>query len=152
MLLWCEDVHPHPGPLCVAQADVTSLCMHWHTVFNWQADLVLLSHTRLTAVAQQVMRAQAGALGWQAFSGAPLESQGGGGHLGRAARGHGHPGAPRHPGEAGAPLKGRSRTRQTRWLKPYGTLPGGGMSWWGLGGGRSRCTPGRPTASPRSWP
>ena len=60
----------------MAQTNVTSLCMHWHTVFNWQADLVLLSKTRLTAVAQQVMRAQAGALGWQAFSGAPLESRG----------------------------------------------------------------------------
>ena len=39
----------------------------------------LLSETRLTAVAQQVMRAQAGAASWQAFWGAPLESRGGGG-------------------------------------------------------------------------
>ena len=37
--------------------------------------------TRLTAVAQWVMRAQAGASGWQAFWGAPLESRGGGGGI-----------------------------------------------------------------------
>ena len=62
----------------VALANVTSLRPHWHTVADWRADVGLISDTRLTAVAQQVMRAQAGASGWQAFWGAPLESQGGG--------------------------------------------------------------------------
>ena len=56
-LLRCGDVHPHLGPLRVAQANVTSLRMHWHTVAEWQVDVVLLSETHLTAVAQQMMRA-----------------------------------------------------------------------------------------------
>ena len=55
-LLRCVDVHPYPGPLRVAQANVTSLRMHWHTVAEWPVGVVLLSETRLTAVAQQVMR------------------------------------------------------------------------------------------------
>ena len=63
----------------VAQANVTSPRLHWHTVAEWRADAVLISETRLTAVAQQEMRAQAGVPGWQAFWGAPLESPGGGG-------------------------------------------------------------------------
>ena len=62
----------------VALANVTSLRLHWHTVADWRADVVLITETRLTAVAQRVMRAQAGASGWQAFWGAPLESRGGG--------------------------------------------------------------------------
>ena len=62
----------------VALANVTSLRLHWHTVAAWRADVVLITQTRLTAVAQQVMRAQAGVSGWQAFWGAPLESRGGG--------------------------------------------------------------------------
>ena len=62
----------------VALANVTSLRLHWHTVADWRADMVLISKTRLTAVAQRVMRAQAGASGWQAFWGAPLEPRGGG--------------------------------------------------------------------------
>ena len=57
LLLRRGDVHPHPRPLRVAHANVMSLRMHWHTVAEWQADVVLLSKTRLTAVAQQVMRA-----------------------------------------------------------------------------------------------
>ena len=62
----------------VALANVTSLRLHWHTVADRRADVVLITETRLTAVAQRVMRAQAGASGWQAFWGAPLESRGGG--------------------------------------------------------------------------
>ena len=65
----------------VALANVTSLCLHWHTVADWPADVVLITETRLTALAQRVMRAQAGASGWQAFWGAPLESRGGGGGI-----------------------------------------------------------------------
>ena len=67
LLLRCGDMEPHPGPMRVAQANVTSLRLHWHTVAEWRADVVLISETRLTAVAQQVMRAQAVASGWQAF-------------------------------------------------------------------------------------
>ena len=76
LLLRCGDVKPHPGPMRVALANVTSLRLHWHTVADWRADVVLITETRLTGVAQRVMRAQAGASGWQAFWGAPLESQG----------------------------------------------------------------------------
>ena len=47
----------------VALANVTSLRLHWHTVADWRADVVLITETRLTVVAQQVMRAQAGASG-----------------------------------------------------------------------------------------
>ena len=65
----------------VPLANVTSLRLHWHTVADWRADVVLITETRLTAVAQRVMRAQAGASGWQAFWGAPLESRGGGGGI-----------------------------------------------------------------------
>ena len=43
---------------------VTSLRLHWHTVADWRADVVLISGTRFTLVAQRVMRAQAGASGW----------------------------------------------------------------------------------------
>ena len=62
----------------VALANVTSLRLHWHTVADWRADVVLIMETRLTALAQRVMRARARASGWQAFWGAPLESPGGG--------------------------------------------------------------------------
>ena len=80
----------------VAVANVTSLRLHWHTVADWRADVVLITETRLTVVAQRVMRAQAGASGWQAFWGRPW-SPGGGGHLGCASRGGGNLGAPGHP-------------------------------------------------------
>ena len=82
LLLRCGDIEPHPGRMRFALANATSLRLHWHTVANWRADVVLISETRLTAVAQRVMRAQAGASGWQAFWGAPLESLGGGGASG----------------------------------------------------------------------
>ena len=62
----------------VALANVTSLRLHWHTVADWRADVVLITKTRLTAVAQRVMRAQAGASGWQAFWGPPWNPGGGG--------------------------------------------------------------------------
>ena len=32
LLLRCGDIEPHPGPMRVALANVTSLRMHWHTV------------------------------------------------------------------------------------------------------------------------
>ena len=76
----------HLEPKRVAHANVTSLHLHWHMVAEWRADVVLNSRTRRTAFAQQVMRAHAGPSGGRAFSGAPLESQGGGG-LGFACRG-----------------------------------------------------------------
>ena len=81
LLLRCGDVEPHPGPMRVALPNVTSLRLHWHTVADWRADVVQILETRLTAVAQQVMRANAGASGWQAFWGAPLESRGAGGGM-----------------------------------------------------------------------
>ena len=37
----CGDVHPHPGPLRVAHANVSSLRLHWHTVAEWRVDVVL---------------------------------------------------------------------------------------------------------------
>ena len=110
-LLRCGDVHPHPGPLRVAQANLTSLRMHWHTVAEWLVDVVLLSETRLMAVAQRVMRAQAGASGWQAFLGAPRESLGGGGIWDATAGGRGS-GCPRAlPRDTSSPAKGRPGTR-----------------------------------------
>ena len=78
LLLRCGDVEPQPGPKRVPLANVTSLRLHWHTVADWRADVVLITETRLMAVVQRVMRAQAGASGWQAFWGAFLESRGGG--------------------------------------------------------------------------
>ena len=53
----------------MAQANVISLRLHWHTVaeFKLRVDVLLLFEPCLPAVAQQVMRAQAGALGWRAF-------------------------------------------------------------------------------------
>ena len=102
--------------------------------------MVLISETRLTAVAQQVMRAQAGASGWQAFWGAPLES-----------RGEGIWDAP--AGGVGIlvrqgilttqilPPKRTPRTEtdalaQTLWHSP----PPSATSWWAWGGGRIPCT------------
>ena len=65
----------------VALANVTSLRLHWHTVADWRADVVLLTETRRTAVARRVMRAQAGASGWQVFGGHPWNPGGGGGGI-----------------------------------------------------------------------
>ena len=103
LLLRCGDVEPHPVPLRVAQANVTSLRLHWHTVAEWRVDVVLISETRVTAVAQQVMRAQVGASGWQPFWGASLESRGWGGDLGCAGRGGGDRGALGHSRETNPP-------------------------------------------------
>ena len=77
-LVRCGDVHPHPGPLRVAVSNVTALRPHCHTVFAWEADVVLLGETRLTATGQSVMARLAREAGWQSFWGAPLESRGGG--------------------------------------------------------------------------
>ena len=85
VLLHCGDVEPRPGLLRVAQANVTSIHLHWHTVAEWWVDVVLFSETRLTVVAQQVMRAQARAAGWQAFRGFPRNA-------GRGASGMRQPG------------------------------------------------------------
>ena len=85
LLLRCGDIEPHPGPMRVELANVTSLRVHWDTVADWRPDVLLISQTRLMAVAQQVMRAQAGASGWHAFWGAPLESRAG--HMGCASWG-----------------------------------------------------------------
>ena len=61
LLLRYGDVEPQPGPMRVAQSNVTTLRLRWHTLAEWRPDVVLISETRLTAVAQQVMRAQVGA-------------------------------------------------------------------------------------------
>ena len=79
LLLRYGDVEPHPGPMRVALADVTSLRLHWHTVTNWRVHVVLISKTRLTAVPRQVMRAQAGASGGKLYGGRPWSPGGGGG-------------------------------------------------------------------------
>ena len=95
------DVHPHSGPLCVAQANVMSLGRQWHTMVDCRANVVLSSETRLTAVANVNPGGVVGVVGLLGrATGVP---GGGGGHLGRAGRGRGHPSAPGHPGEAGAP-------------------------------------------------
>ena len=122
LVLCCGEVHPHPGPLRVAQANVRALCLHWHTVAESRVDVVLLSETRLKAVAQLVMRAQTGAPGWQAFWVAPLDFRGGGGgHVGCAGRGGRAPCAPRRSGETsppppkGAPRNEADSLAQTLW-------------------------------------
>ena len=46
LLLLCGDVEPHPGPMRVAEADVTSLRLHWHTVPEWRADVVLIQSSQ----------------------------------------------------------------------------------------------------------
>ena len=73
----CGDVHPHPGPLQVAVSNVTALRPSCHTVFAWEADVVLLGETRLTATGLSH-----GATGPRSrlavLLGAPLESRGGG--------------------------------------------------------------------------
>ena len=72
-------MEPYPGLLHVARANVTSIRLHWHAVSEWRADVVLISETGLTVVAQQLVRARDGASRWQALWGALLESPGGGG-------------------------------------------------------------------------
>ena len=106
--------------MCVAPANVTSLRLHWYTVADLRADVVLISETRLTAVVQRVMRAQAGASGWQAFWGAPLESRGGGGIWDAPAAGVGMLVRQGIPARQIVPPKGAPRTEadalaQTLW-------------------------------------
>ena len=129
-------------------ANVTSLRLHWHTVADWRVDVVLITETRLPAVAQRVMRAQAGASGWQAFLGVPSESRGGG-HLGCSGRGGGDLGAPGHPGKTSVPPQGGAPHRVGRpgpdplalhplVPRPDRTGPGGGYparsgSIWRIG-------------------
>ena len=117
-----------PHAHCAGKRHV--LVSHWHTVADWRADVVLISETRLTAVAQRVMRAQAGALGWQAFWGRPWNPKGGGGHLGCTSWGYGYPGTPRHPGQAnsspqgGAPHRGGRPRPNPLALHPLVPRPG----------------------------
>ena len=137
--------------------------------------MVLLSETRLTAVAQQVMCAQAGASGWQAFWGAPLESRGGGGGgiWTRRPGGGGHPCTPRHPNEIGTPAQrgtpGRGGLGGLGLVALHPVVPCPGRPWTGVGvpvrlGGLRRLLagdpqpgllgPGRPvrgTGRPLSW-
>ena len=94
---------------------------------------MLLSMTRLRAVAEHVMRAQPGASGWQDFWGAPLESRGGG-DLGCAGRGGGDLCAPGHtreigpPPQRGAPERGRlPRPAALQPLVPCPAGPGAGI-------------------------
>ena len=61
--------------------NVTSLRLHSHTVAEWRANVVLISETRLTAIAQHVLRTKAGASRLQASKGGSLESKGGGGGI-----------------------------------------------------------------------
>ena len=74
----CGDVQPHPGPLRVAVSNNTALRPHCHTIFAWEAYVLLLGETGLTATGQSVMARLAREAGWQSFWGAPLESRGGG--------------------------------------------------------------------------
>ena len=131
LLLRCGDVEPRPGPMRVALANVTSLRLRWHTVADWRVDIVLVSNTRLMAVAQQVMRAQAGASGWQAFWGAPLESRGGvsGMHRQGARVGWVSWYAKASRPSKFSPPRGRPEPKRTPSPKPYGTPPAGATSW-----------------------
>ena len=110
----------------VALANVTSLRLH--TVADWRAEVVLITETR------RVMRAQAGASGWQAFWGAPLESRGGG-HLGCAGKGvgilvrQGNPSKASTPPQGGAPHRVGRPGRDTLALHPLVRRPG----WIGPG-------------------
>ena len=132
----------HPGPLRVAQANVTSLRLHWHTVAEWRVDVVLISETRLTEVAQQVCPARglgvAGIMG-----GLPWNPRGGGAS------------GMRRPG--GILVRQGNPARQV--LPPKGAPERGGLprpgsmaltarSWWGWGGERIPCMPRRLTVSP----
>ena len=155
LLLRCGDVEPHSGPLRVARANVTSLRLHWHTVTEWRVDVVLLSETRLTTVAQQVMRAQAGASEWQAlWGGAPLESRGGGGGGAAGMRGGaGNSGAPGHsretspPPPRSAPERGglpRPGPMALHPLVPCPAGPGAGSGFPAFPGGLGRLLPAGP--------
>ena len=63
-LLWCCDIHPHPGLLRVAQANVTSLRMPWLTVAEWQVHVVLLSEIRPTAESREGEHMGCAGRGW----------------------------------------------------------------------------------------
>ena len=137
----------------VSLRNVTSVCLHWHTVADWRADVVLNSETRLTAVAQQVLRAQAGASGWQPFWGAPLESPGRGRRgMGCTGRGGGNPGPPGHHSQANSPPKGALRNEAAPSPNPCGTPPVGATSWWAWVERRIPCTPKWRTVSRASHP
>jgi hypothetical protein len=75
LLLRCGDVEPHPGPLRIVVANVTSLRRRAAEVFALEADIVALQETRLGAVAQKVMATSAKFEGWEAYWGAPRKVQ-----------------------------------------------------------------------------
>ena len=124
LVLRCEDIEPHPGPMRVALRNVTSLRLHWHAAADWRADVVLIWETHLTAVAQRVMRAQARASGGQAFWGAPLESRGGGSWDAPAGGWASWCAKASQPGTF-FPLRGHPAPRWTPSPKPSGTPPVG---------------------------
>ena len=108
---------------------------------EWRADVVLISESCLTAVAQQVMRAQAGASGWQAFLGAPLESRGEEGAFGMHLAGGWVSWSAGHSRQASPPPQGSALKRGRRprpnpvALHPLVSCLGGP----GTGGGLPTC-------------
>ena len=87
VLLRCGNVEPHPGPMRVAQANVTSLRLHWHTVVRGRG--VVLGDPSNGGCATS--NAHLGrALKVASFlGGRPWSPGGGGGHLRCASRGGG---------------------------------------------------------------
>ena len=45
--LKCGDVHPHPGAIARGASQCHGLRMQWHTVAEWQVDVVFLSENPL---------------------------------------------------------------------------------------------------------
>ena len=138
LLLRCGDIEPHPGPMRVVLASVTSLRLHWHTVGDWRADGVLISEPRLTGVAHQVMRAHAGASGWQAFLGGalgiPVGGASGMGQLGgwvswyaKASR-PGKFSPPKRAPRTEVDALAQTLRQSTRWCHVLGGLEGGADS------------------------
>ena len=85
----CGDIHPHPGPalLRVGLVNVTSLRHHVDEVAGWDHDVVVVQKTKLTKGGQRALRSLLRERGWNVFSGAPLESRGGGGGMWEASLG-----------------------------------------------------------------
>ena len=124
----------------VALANVTSLRLHWHTVADRRADVVLITETRRTAVAQRVMRAEAGASGWQAFWGRPWSPVGGAFGM-RREGGWGSWCARASQPDKYSPPRGHPAPSRTPWPRPCGTPPAGATSWLAWAWGRTPCTP-----------
>ena len=75
-LLLSGDIHPHPGPMCAAIVNSTSLRLHLDEIASWDVDVILVQETKLSASGQRVLRAALRQHGWVVFWGAPLESRG----------------------------------------------------------------------------